>query len=209
MKNIIYVPLWLREYLGSRGLGYEVLLSESLGDILSDSDVNSYRMVEEILYQLPEEVAAIRPVVSFFTDYLNNECPHDTSTVERWLLEIAGSETKNRNDYLFYYGLIEGPSVTGMARTGAADLVTERSKHIDFDFEVVGDTMVVLAKYNDDIDNRAYGYRAELLSKCIEKMHLFMSFEEIAGTEILSAFVKYVGMENLFIRNDAALPDRS
>jgi len=36
-----------------------------------------------------------------------------------------------------------------------------------------------------------------------------MSFEEIAGTEIFAAYIRYVGQENKFVRNDAGLPDRS
>ncbi len=69
--------------------------------------------------------------------------------------------------------------------------------------------MVVVAKYNDKIDNRYDGYRAEHLRKSIEKMHLFMRYEEIAGTEIFAAYIRYVGQENKFVRNDAGLPDRS
>jgi len=216
MKNIIYVPVWLREYLSSRSLGYDVLFDGSLTDILSAADVNSYEMANEIPRLVPEQINPLFHIGMFFRDFtvaVGGTSISYFCSPEEWLKQIAGSQALDSQEFskyfLFYYGLGEGPSITGIARKESNTSIVNKSRKLDFDFEIVGDNMVVIASYNDSIDNSSYGYRAELMSKCIEKMHLFMSFEEIAGTEIFSAFTRYVGLENQFVRNDAALPDRS
>ena len=212
MKNLFVVPVWLREYLGSRGLSYDVLKDGTLGDILSGDDVISYRLAYQAARNVSETINAIKIIPDCLTGYFNipSELSYDS---KEWLLSVAGTQAFDNpglvDAYLFYYAMIEGPSVTGIARRESQETVLSKVRKIDFDFEVVGDIMVVVAKYNDKIDNRSDGYRAELLSKCIEKMHLFMSFEEIAGTEIFAAYIRYVGQENKFVRNDAGLPDRS
>ena len=212
MKNVFVVPVWLREYLGSRSLGYDVLKDGTLSDILSGDDVISYRLAAQAARTVSESANPIKVIPDCLTGYfgLDREIEYDHKT---WLLSVVGPsafDTPGAQElYLFYYAMIEGPSVTGIARRESPETIFNKVRKIDFDFEVVGDIMVVVAKYNDKIDNLSDGYRAELLSKCIEKLHLFMSFEEIAGTEIFAAYIRYVGQENKFVRNDAGLPDRS
>lgn len=212
MKNLFVVPVWLREYLGSRGLSYDVLKDGTLGDILSGDDVISYRLAAQAARSVDDSTNPIKVIPRCLSGFFQLDEKEEYEPKD-WLLSVAGTQAFDNPGlvdlYLFYYAMIEGPSVTGIARRESQETVLSKVRKIDFDFEVVGDIMVVVAKYNDKIDNRSDGYRAELLSKCVEKMHLFMSFEEIAGTEIFAAYIRYVGQENKFVRNDAGLPDRS
>jgi hypothetical protein len=63
MKNLFVVPVWLREYLGSRGLSYDVLKDGTLGDILSGDDVISYRLAAQAARSVDELTNPIKVIL--------------------------------------------------------------------------------------------------------------------------------------------------
>ncbi len=198
MKKVIYVPVWLREWLCGRNLGYEVLIRSRPEDILSATDVKAYRAAQDGVKQLPERDNPLAPIAQWTSP--GTFCSSDVMDgVKRTLKAEYGRAAGD--DEIFHYIMVEGESAVGFKhRPQQADPQPNLGSQVDFDFEYIDDTMVVIAGINPLIDNRQSGVRAELYSKCVDKMHLFMSFEEIAATEVFKAFLRAVNLENSLVR---------
>lgn len=201
MKKVIYVPVWLREWLSSRNLGYEVLIRSRPEDILSATDVKAYRAAQEVAGCLPIADNPLAPIAKVSAGCI--PCDEEPMVaVTRTLAAEYGRQPMG--DEIFHYIMVEGESAVGFKhRPQQSESCAKLGREIDFEFEYIDDSMVVIASVNPLIDNHHPGVRAELYSKCIAKMHLFMSFEEIATTEVFKAFLQAINLENSLVRGTA------
>ena len=198
MNKVVYVPVWLREWLSSRNLGYEVLIRSRPEDILSATDVKAYWAAQEGVKELPERDNPLAPIAKWASS--GTICSSDVMDGVKRVLNAEYGRAVG-DDEIFHYIMVEGESAVGFKhRTQLTDPQPNLGSQIDFDFEYIDDTMVVIASVNPLINNHHSGVRAELYSKCVDKMHLFMSFEEIAATEVFKAFLQAVNLENSLVR---------
>lgn len=190
MKQILFVPAWLKGFLERRQLGLDVVCDfDRLQSILSEEDVKSYRAAQAVA-RLPSIYNPITPLFEEFEvkDLVPNEgCPIQPMvypSVRGLIMEFpelfAGLEDQNQPE-LFYRAMITGDYSAALAVNQLHHLVT-------FDIEFVQDIMVVIASPSEN-DIRLPSARAAIIEKCIEKMHLCMSFERIAATGIFGSYL--------------------
>lgn len=194
MKQILFVPAWLKGFLERRQLGLDAICDfDRLQSILSEEDVKSYRAAQDVA-RLP---SIYNPFMPLFDEFKiqrdiepcdDNAAPAYSSCVPhsnmRMLLSnypelFAGLEEQHQPE-LFYRAMITG-DYNGNAADQLHGLVT-------FDIEFVQDIMVVIASPSEN-DIRLPSARAAIIEKCIEKMHLCMSFERIAATGIFGSYL--------------------
>lgn len=193
MKQILFVPAWLKGFLERRQLGLDVVCDfDRLQSILSEEDVKSYRAAQSVA-MLP---SIYNPFIPIFEDFeIKSEvdpkadCPAISGSVPaptvRGLISefpelFAGLEEAQQPE-LFYRAMITGDYHGNLAADQLHCMVT-------FDIELVQDIMVVIASPSEN-DIRLPSARAAIIEKCIEKMHLCMSFERIAATGIFGSYL--------------------
>lgn len=192
MKHIHFVPYWLKGFLERRQLGLDVVVDfDRLQSIMSEEDVKSYCAAQDIA-RLPSIYNPLRPL---FDDKLFSvrECSEerlvpasdDPEQNFRWLVrqypELLGGLETTQTSELFYRALISGEYSTMQPSAMLHHLIT-------FDIEYVQDNMVVIASPSEH-DIRQPSVRAAVMDKCIEKLHLSMSFEQIAATGIFGSYL--------------------
>lgn len=206
MRNVVFVPVWLREYLMERGIGYGELLKDwpEMVTILSRLDVTSY----EVAQQVYGNVRSIYNPLHSFVATVTGRTPDsdDRRYFEAWLRSnhpdylpmLSGAVTESE---LFYQLMVEGPSVSS---TRTFDPKSTRGAEINFEFQLLDDTMVVIPHHQPGFDNRAPRNRADILSKCVEALHLCMRFDAIAATPVFAAYLEATRQENFLVNNDSA-----
>lgn len=189
MKQILFVPAWLKGFLERRQLGLDVVCDfDRLQSILSEEDVKSYRAAQEVA-RIPSIYNPFLPLIS--DDSFNRPasepgCEVASSTMSVSGLinsfpELFGGLDEARQPELFYRAMITGEYSGSLAENQLHHLIT-------FDVEFMQDNMVVIASPSEN-DIREPSARAAIIEKCIEKMHLCMSFERIAATGIFGSYL--------------------
>lgn len=187
MKQILFVPAWLKGFLERRQLGLDVVCDfDRLQSILSEEDVKSYIATQE--------VAKVPSIYNPFLPLLNDDlfnCPAgeahppcgspSVATLIAAYPELFGGLDESRQPELFYRAMITGEYSGSLAENQLHHLIT-------FDVEFMQDNMVVIASPSEN-DIREPSARAAIIEKCIEKMHLCMSFERIAATGIFGSYL--------------------
>lgn len=187
MKQILFVPAWLKGFLERRQLGLDVVCDfDRLQSILSEEDVKSYIAAQE--------VAKVPSIYNPFLPLLNDDlfnCPvgeahppcgsPSVTTLIMAYPELFGGLDESRQPELFYRAMITGEYSGSLAENQLHHLIT-------FDVEFMQDNMVVIASPSEN-DIREPSARAAIIEKCIEKMHLCMSFERIAATGIFGSYL--------------------
>lgn len=186
MKQILFVPAWLKGFLERRQLGLDVVCDfDRLQSILSEEDVKSYSAAQAVA-RLPSIYNPLTPVFEEFKDHPTvsaafTSCVPTMAGLISEFPELFGGLDSSRQPELFYRAMINGEYFGSLAENQLHYLIT-------FDVEIMQDNMVVIASLSEN-DIREPSARAAIIEKCVEKMHLCMSFERIAATGIFGSYL--------------------
>ena len=82
--------------------------------------------------------------------------------------------------------LLDGPTCLGVSAL-SSDL---DPRHLEFKVQLIDQGIVIVTvDYDENIDNTSWQYRAQFYSSIIQHMHTVMSFEQIACTNTMAAYI--------------------
>ena len=198
--RIYVVPRWLQQYLARFNKPLSLVTSdEKLSTILSATDVDFFRAAGSLVRSTPSSdkkpvsqlsekdikrisiqrsVEPIAKSVNWFPldgeGYIRESCyPRGNSSI----IDMTDDAMQL---------LLDGPTCLGVNAL-SSDL---DPRHLEFKVRLIDQGIVIVTiDYDENIDNTTWQYRAQFYSSIIQYMHTVMSFEQVACTNIMAAYI--------------------
>lgn len=198
--KIYVVPRWLQQYLARFNKPLSLVTSgEKLSTILSGTDVDFFRAAGSLVRsQAPsgKPVSQIsdkdikRLTILRSVEPINraiNWFPEDDGCccVSDWCYPTKDSSIIDMTDDAMQL-LLDGPTCLGVnALSSNLD-----PRHLEFKVQLIDQGIVIVTiDYDENIDNTTWQYRAQFYSSIIQHMHTVMSFEQVACTNTMAAYI--------------------
>ena len=198
--RIYVVPRWLQQYLARFNKPLSLVTSdEKLSTILSATDVDFFRAASSLVRSTPSSDK--KPVSQL------SEKDIKRISIQRSVEPIAKSMNclpldgeGDIGDSCYPCGdssiidmtddamqlLLDGPTCLGVNAL-SSDL---DPRHLEFKVQLIDQGIVIVTiDYDENIDNTTWQYRAQFYSSIIQHMHTVMSFEQVACTNIMAAYI--------------------
>lgn len=179
MKEVCVVPVWLSEFLKARHLPVDRVADENwLSSILSGPDVKSY----DIAQRLMSSKSRLNILQPLFTKNLSEDYNYRSWCPELFY-DVPRGEEKAFADVVFYRALVFGASYE------SSPVTKEQAQFLDFDVELHGDTLFVIAKcVSSSILEPSI--RAATLDRVIHVLRTCLPLEKVAANEIFSRWLR-------------------
>lgn len=209
--NVVIVPVWLSLYLRSKGLSLALAAGgpDALCSILGTPDVKSYELANRLARLKTLAVNPLLPIIS--SVQLVADPSFTTASQEGVFL--------NRNDVLENYPeqnaitqkLSEQELFTSLMGLGLGAPLPETpqlQRHLDFEFEVIGNTLVVEARCcppDLNFDNGRPGSRAVIYLKALKALDMMApriggensrKTSAVFGTPLFEAYLNALNQES-------------
>lgn len=198
--RIYVVPRWLQQYLARFNKPLSLVTSdEKLSTILSATDVDFFRAAGSLVRSTPSSDK--KPVSQLSEkDIKRISIQRSVEPIAKsmnWLpLDGEGyicescypsgnSSIIDMTDDAMQL-LLDGPTCLGVNAL-SSDL---DPRHLEFKVQLIDQGIVIVTiDYDENIDNTTWQYRAQFYSSIIQYMHTVMSFEQVACTNIMAAYI--------------------
>lgn len=181
MNCVCVVPVWLQEFLTTRGLPFTKIREPGwLESILSKADVRSYETAQRIM-GLPSMINIVEPLFTKAQGY------RISSLDDLWGFEdlLVGIDRKDpsANALVFYRALVCGVSYD------SATVTKEQAPLLDFDFHWDGETLYVVVKRAGS-SLLEPTVRAAILERLMACLRQFMTLDQVAANELFSRWLR-------------------
>ena len=198
--RIYVVPRWLQQYLARFNKPLSLVTSdEKLSTILSATDVDFFRAAGSLVQSTPSSDK--KPVSQLSEkDIKRISIQRSVEPIAKsmnWLpLDGEGyicgscypcgdSSIIDMTDDAMQL-LLDGPTCLGVNAL-SSDL---DPRHLEFKVQLIDQGIVIVTiDYDENIDNTTWQYRAQFYSSIIQYMPTVMSFEQVACTNIMAAYI--------------------
>jgi hypothetical protein len=197
MIKIAFVPLWLSTHLANRGLSKTLVTGgeEALVSILGKADVKAYSLTQRLLNKF-NSYANLLGSFNTLTGVQSSE--GSVTTVTAAVLDIrqdypeqAAMISRFNEDQLFF-------ALAGLGIESYRPEASYGDKCLDFQFEVINDTLVISTIVSDDpcFDNRRPGERAKIYLNALKAISMMMSWRELAGSQFFTDYLAALNRES-------------